>query len=305
MLGKKNKYSVFNKEDSKVLGDALKEEEKAAKKEAFQKSMADKKAKLNSIQKQDNIERAAKIAEDQARTGESPETIQKTIEAQLGSAPAQTAATPVTNAKAETSEVVDTNTDVVNETPEKAEAKKYGKSMYGILDALKAGDIDKGTAAYFMIDALSKFARNTGKDINNIAAAITGGTMDKDYDQSLWGNRKEEMFKNELSGELASQEGSDKNIERQGAKLDLEAKKFANQSTEYKLNAAKMFDEKAKELKDKNPRLASIYSLLAASATSNLGVESYIAAWFANNPESDTKETRQMIVDILGQYRNK
>ena len=83
MLGKKNKYSVFNKEDSKVLGDA----EKAAKKEAFQKSMADKKAKLNDIQKQDNIERAAKIAEEQARTGESPETIQKTVEAQLGPAP--------------------------------------------------------------------------------------------------------------------------------------------------------------------------------------------------------------------------
>lgn len=303
MLGKKNKYSVFNKEDSKVLGDA----EKAAKKEAFQKSMADKKAKLNDIQKQDNIERAAKIAEEQARTGESPETIQKTVEAQLGPAPTKEPTTlPTGEVPAIGADMSnDTNADVVNavaETPEKTEAKKYSKSMYGILDALKAGDIDKGTAAYFMIDALSKFARNTGKDINNIAAAITGGTMDKDYDQSLWGSKKEEMFKNELSGELASQEGSDKNIERQGAVLDLEAKKFANKSTEYKLNAAKMFDEKAKALEKTNPKLANIYHLLASGATSNVGLEAYIAGWFADNPESDTKETRQMIVDILGQY---
>ena len=63
-----------------------------------------------------------------------------------------------------------------------------------------------------------------------------------------------------------------------------------------------MFDEKAKALEKTNPKLANIYHLLASGATSNVGLEAYIAGWFADNPESDTKETRQMIVDILGQY---
>ena len=283
-------YSVFNKKDTNKLNNAL--------------AMEEKKKKLQSIQRQDNIEKTAKILEEKQQTGDSPETIKKTAEAMLGPAPKKKPTTlPTGEVPAIGADMSnDTDTDVVNKTPEKAEAKKYGKSMYGILDALKAGDIDKGTAAYFMIDALSKFSRNTGKDINNIAAAITGGTMDKDYDQSLWGAKKEEMFKNELSGELASQEGSDKNIERQGAVLDLAAKKFANKSTEYKLNAAKMFDIKAKAVEKTNPKLANIYHLLASGVTSNIGLEAYIAGWFADNPSNDVKDTRQMLIDILENY---
>ena len=66
-------YSVFNKKDTNKLNNAL--------------AMEEKKKKLQDIQKQDNIEKTAKILEEKQRTGDSPETIQKTAEAMLGPAP--------------------------------------------------------------------------------------------------------------------------------------------------------------------------------------------------------------------------
>ena len=282
-------YSVFNKKDSNKLNNAL--------------AMEEKKKKLQEEQRNNNLEKTAKILEEKQRTGDSPETIQKTAEAMLGPASEKESTTLSTGEVPAIGANMSEETPVEPEQPEADTNKhKYGKSMYGILDALKAGDIDKGTAAYFMLDALSKTSRNIGKDIGNVGAQFTGGTIDNNYDQSLWNERRENMFENEQTSELNKQEGTDKALEYEGAKLDVEAKKFANKSTEYKLNAAKMFDEKAKSLAKTNPKLANIYSLLAAGATSDLGMESYIAAWFADNPESDTKETRQQILDILGQY---
>ena len=90
--------------------------------------------------------------------------------------------------------------------------KKYKSSMYGILDAMRNGDIDKSTGIYFMMDALSKAARNTGIDIGNIGAQFTGGTVRNDYQDSLWNQRKDKMFANEISSELNKQEGTDKEM---------------------------------------------------------------------------------------------
>lgn len=88
------------------------------------------------------------------------------------------------------------------------ETKRYTNSMMGIWDSFREGKIDQGTALYFTLDSIAKLARNTGKDLNNIAAAFTGGTMNNEREDSLWSQRRNKMFENELSSEVESQYGS-------------------------------------------------------------------------------------------------
>lgn len=88
------------------------------------------------------------------------------------------------------------------------ETKRYTNSMMGIWDAFREGKIDQGTALYFTLDSIAKLARNTGKDLNNIAAAFTGGTINNEREDSLWGQRRGKMFENELASEVESQTGS-------------------------------------------------------------------------------------------------
>lgn len=88
------------------------------------------------------------------------------------------------------------------------ETKRYTNSMMGIWDAFREGKIDQGTALYFTLDSIAKLARNTGKDLNNIAAAFTGGTINNEREDSLWNKRRGKMFENELASEVESQIGS-------------------------------------------------------------------------------------------------
>lgn len=88
------------------------------------------------------------------------------------------------------------------------ETNRYTNSMMGIWDAFREGKIDKGTALYFTLDSIAKLARNTGKDLNNIAAAFTGGAINNEREDSLWSQRRNKMFENELASEVESQYGS-------------------------------------------------------------------------------------------------
>lgn len=105
-------------------------------------------------------------------------------------------------------DVTPVESDVETTTEDQKQKKRYEKSMYGILDAMKNGDIDTSTGIYFMLDALSKAAKNTGVDIGNIGAQFTGGTINNNKEQSLWEQRRNKMFENQLQAETESEEGS-------------------------------------------------------------------------------------------------
>lgn len=108
-------------------------------------------------------------------------------------------------------DTTDTNniTEEIVEEADPVTKKRYANTTMGIWDAYRNKDIDLGTAMYFTLDAISNFARNTGKDIGNIAAAFSGGTMDNsDRSKSMWQQRRDAMFENELGSELESDEGS-------------------------------------------------------------------------------------------------
>lgn len=61
----------------------------------------------------------------------------------------------------------------------------YNKSL---VDSAVAGDTS-GNRDYLIADALATFARNMGKDVGNVAAAYSGGTMNNERETSLLSKR--------------------------------------------------------------------------------------------------------------------
>lgn len=179
-----------------------------------------------------------------------------------------------------------TDADTKKQTPKDSDSKKdkkYKSSMYGIIDAMKNGDIDPSTGIYFMLDALSKAARNTGIDIGNIGAQFSGGTVRNDYQDSLWSQRRNKMFENEMTSEINKQEGTDKEMEYNLAKEDLIGKGLSNEQADLALNASRTFNDKAEEFrKAGNDTMADLYALVGSAATREVGPEE-IAAIAASN----------------------
>ena len=178
---------------------------------------------------------------------------------------------------------------------------KYKSSMYGIIDAMKNGDINPSTGIYFMLDALSKAARNTGIDIGNIGAQFSGGTVRNDYQDSLWSQRRNKMFENEMTSEINKQEGTDKEMEYKLAKEDLIGKGLSNEQADLALKASRTFNKKAEEFrKAGNDTLADLYALVGSAATKEVGPEelaAIAASNVLNTPEG--KEAADEIIEAL------
>lgn len=178
---------------------------------------------------------------------------------------------------------------------------KYRSSMYGIIDAMKNKDIDVPTGIYFMLDALSKASRNTGIDIGNIGAQFSGGTVRDDYQNSLWNQRRNKMFENEMTSEINKQEGTDKEMEYNLAKEDLIGKGLTNEQADLALEASRTFNDKAEEFrKAGNDTMADLYALVGSAATKEVGPEelaAIAASGVLSTPEG--KEAADEIINAL------
>lgn len=154
----------------------------------------------------------------------------------------------------------------------------------GIQQAYYDGTIDKGTRDYMMADTIAKFARNTGRDIGNIGAQFTGGTVNNNFETSDWDKRNQELFKQQTSAEAASILNSDKGREATGQNL-------ANEKSDKALAASRLMQKykneasaKAKEALDKGNKegaalwegIAGEYALLESGATSSIDKEEHI-----------------------------
>lgn len=160
----------------------------------------------------------------------------------------------------------------------------------GIQQAYYDGTIDKGTRDYMMADTIAKFARNTGRDIGNIGAQFTGGTVNNNFETSDWDKRNEELFKQQTSAEAAGIANSDK--EREATSQNL-----ANEKSNKALEASRVMEtfknkasKKAAELRaNGNPDGAAImdavageYALLTSASTSSIDKEEHIANLLAS-----------------------
>lgn len=136
--------------------------------------------------------------------------------------------------------------------------KAYDASTMSIWDAYNNGLISKEAAGYFTIDAIAKLAKNLGRQIGNVGAQFTGGTIDNEEDQSMWDQRRGKIFNEETQIET---EGLGGPAERQKASevLDIAMKRLAN-------NRAATINDLINEIKS-----------MADSATSETEKQTYLA----------------------------
>lgn len=88
-------------------------------------------------------------------------------------------------------------------TPVQSEESEaaYNKSL---VDSAVAGDTS-GNRDYLIADALATFARNMGKDVGNVAAAYSGGTMNNEREESLLSKRAAQKAQAETEEQIGKE----------------------------------------------------------------------------------------------------
>jgi hypothetical protein len=180
-------------------------------------------------------------------------------------------------------------------TPEVDPEQKY--KMKTIQQAYYDGDIDKDTRDYLLIDTFSKFARNMGKDIGNIAAAYSGGTVNNDRETSQWDARNAAMAQSGINAEQNQLKGTSTEQQYRGNEASITGKELDNRVKVLQKTPAENFAKEAQSLyaKANDPKLsaeerkqykmqARLLDLVGAASTQNIGAEEYIAT-LATDPE--------------------
>lgn len=186
----------------------------------------------------------------------------------------------------------DTKADAKAEQKAKAEGKYRLRS---IMDAYNEGTLDKESRDYLIIDALSKFARNTGKDLGNLAAAYTGGSVNNDRESGIWEERNKAMAEKGIGAEGNQYRAGDQyDLGYQSQEAALESQQLANAKERIKMVPAKNFQEMANKLRNTNPTAAGFMDLIAAASTQGVDPEEYIAMAYANDPNA-----RKLVDEVL------
>lgn len=169
--------------------------------------------------------------------------------------------------------------------------------MKSIQQAYYDGDIDKNTRDYLLADTIGKFARNMGKDVGNIAAAYSGGTVNNEREDSLWNARNEAMASTGVNVEQNKVAGSTNEQQYRSGEAAITSQELSNRIKELQKTPAENFSKEAKALyaKANDPKLppeerqqykmqARLLDLVAAASTQEIGAEEYMAT-LATNPE--------------------
>lgn len=94
----------------------------------------------------------------------------------------------------------------------------------------KNKDGGSGIRDYLIADALATFARNTGKDIGNVAAAYSGGTMNNDRETSLLEKRNAQKAQAETEQQIGSEYANSRlgqELRSRGLDIDTQAGRLA------------------------------------------------------------------------------
>lgn len=176
------------------------------------------------------------------------------------------------------------------EEENKPEAKAKTESKYklrSIMDAYNEGFLDKDSRDYLIVDALSKFARNTGKDLSNLAAAYTGGSQNNDRESGIWEERNKAMAEKGIGAEGNQFRANDNyDIGYKSQEAALESQQLANAKERIKMIPAKNFIAAADRIRSSNPTAAGFMDLIAAASTQGVDPEEYIAMAYVNDPNA-------------------
>lgn len=217
--------------------------------------------------------------------------------------PAEIKPETVSNADSTSTSNDDTTNDggtAANDTKADAKAEQKAKvegkyRLRSIMDAYNEGTLDKESRDYLIIDALSKFARNTGKDLGNLAAAYTGGSVNNDKESGIWEERNKAMAEKGIGAEGNQYRAGDQyDLGYQSQEAALESQQLANAKERIKMIPAKNFQEMANKLRSTNPTAAGFMDLIAAASTQGVDPEEYIAMAYANDPNA-----RKLVDEVL------
>lgn len=190
----------------------------------------------------------------------------------------------------------ESNSEIKSENkPSKQEAKQDSRyKIRSIMDAYNEGILDEKSRDYLIVDTLSKFARNMGKDISNIGAAYTGGSQNNEREDSIWSKRNEEMAGKAIGAEgnkLRSEDNYD--LDYQSQKLDLAKKRI-------QMVPAQNFQRAADEMRNAgNKTGAAIMDLIASASTQSVDPEEYIASLYATDPN-----VKELVDNSMGAISN-
>lgn len=113
------------------------------------------------------------------------------------------------------------------------ETKKLEKNKGGsFADYVTAKNKDGGSGIrdYLIADALATFARNTGKDIGNVAAAYSGGTMNNNRETSLLEKRNAQKAQAETEEQIGIEYANSRlgqELRARGLDIDTQAGRLA------------------------------------------------------------------------------
>lgn len=143
------------------------------------------------------------------------------IERDLGDAKA--AEDAVNNGKA--SEVVKSK-----DTPE--EIRRPARNIWTAWLNGEFGDKDSDGAKkernYLILDAIGTFAKNAGRQLGNVGAQFTGGTIDNTQDESAWEQRQNAINRNEAQAAAETNINSPAGRQKQRELLNMEAQRYMN-----------------------------------------------------------------------------
>lgn len=189
-----------------------------------------------------------------------------------------------------------TNDSSSGDSKPKDKAKQESKyKLRSIMDAYNEGLLDENSRDYLIVDALSKFARNTGKDLGNLAAAYTGGSVNNDKESGIWEERNKAMAEKGIGAEGNQYRAGDQyDLGYQSQEAALESQRLANAKERIKMVPAQNFQEMANKLRSTNPSAAGFMDLIAAASTQGVDPEEYIAMAYANDPNA-----RKLVDEVL------
>lgn len=118
--------------------------------------------------------------------------------------------------KEQLEEMANTSDEEVKENVEEAGDKavppedkgKYNASTQSIWGAWQSGMFGdpnspeaKNARNYLILDAIAAFASNAGRNLRNVGAQFSGGSIDNSHDTSMWEQRQQEMAAEERAAE--------------------------------------------------------------------------------------------------------
>lgn len=181
--------------------------------------------------------------------------------------------------------------------------KRYDASTMGIWDAYNKGLISKEAAGYFTIDAIATFAKNLGRGVGNVGAQFTGGSIDTNKDQSMWNQRKESVFAEELQGEKEGL-GSASQRKAYSEEMDNTMKSLKVDREQTINNLVDKFNAKASD-KNLTETERSFYSALAADlAGGDLSDGIYAAASISGGVD-DVRGAIKNSIDDIADFKKK